>query len=1044
MVQYNHQEIEARWSKKWDELGLYKAEDFSKKPKYYLLVEFPYPSGEGLHVGHPRSFTAMDVVARQRRMAGQNVLYPMGFDSFGLPSENYAIKTGVHPAITTAKNEANFTRQLKSLGFSFDWSRTFSTTDPAYYKWTQWIFLQLYKHGLAYKSKMPINWCLSCKIGLANEEVVNGKCERCGGVVEKREKEQWMLRITAYADRLISDLEIVDYLEQIKTQQINWIGRSEGAEIEFKITNGDSIIKVFTTRPDTLFGATYLVLSPEHELISQLSVTNEKEVQKYIQAANKKSELERTELQKEKTGVELKGVKAINLANGEEIPIFVADYVLSGYGTGAIMAVPAHDERDLEFARKYHLPIVPVVSPTEVRYVVVEKSLPADAVAKLENYGEVIVDKTDKGWGKFFVVKVTIEKENDFIAFLESNLLPTSDGGGAWYADSMNSTNVVVFPNKHFRLWNNDVLQEQIEYGRSVGLPDKQTQKDFAAFVDSDDSALINSGEFNGQSSIEAGPKIAAKVGGKLKTQYKLRDWVFSRQRYWGEPIPMVWCEHCQQQIESSATAISFYRQDTWQQLTSGRKTVETRALNPEEPERFFGNVGVGQFLKAVNKETWDERYFKVTAVWQFKSIEELYKKHPELHEQIWPGSTGKTLQDWLDGYAKSGPEYLDKIKKNGLIAWAVEAVIPGWVPLPEDQLPLELPAVEKYQPTDNGESPLAVMTDWVNTTCPNCGGTARRETDTMPNWAGSSWYFLRYIDPQNNQALADSDKMKYWAPVDWYNGGMEHTTLHLLYSRFWYKFLYDIGAVPKECGSEPYKKRTAQGMILGEGGEKMSKSRGNVINPDSIVDKYGADTLRVYIMFMGPFDQAIPWDTNGVLGVRRFLDKVSSLAEKVTKKIKDDTEVLRVLHQTVKKVTDDIAAMRFNTAVSALMILTNKLHAAPAVSSDSLATLLKLLAPFAPYITEELWSQLGQKGSIHQAAWPEYDAKLTQADEAEIVVQINGKRKCSFVAPATVNKVQLEQLALQQEKVVAALTGQTPTKVIVVPGRLVNIVLVQ
>src|SRR3989339_402898 len=706
---YNHQKIEKEWQKKWEEDEIYRADNNLKKPasapqdpelrrgkdNFYCLIEFPYPSGEGLHVGHPRSYTAMDIIARKKRMEGKNVLYPIGWDAFGLPTENYAIKTGVHPKIATEKNIENFTRQLKSLGFSFDWSREINTTDPEYYKWTQWMFLQFFKHGLAYKTKMAINWCLKCKIGLANEEVVNGKCERCGGEVEKRQKEQWMIKITKYAQRLIDDLDKVDYLPRIKDQQINWIGRSEGAEVDFRVviasgakqshdkgiaassldgTPRNDVIKVFTTRPDTLFGATYMVLAPEHELVRKLrsSIRNWGEVEEYIEKSKRKSDLERTELQKEKTGVELEGIKAINPANNEEIPVWVADYVLTGYGTGAIMAVPAHDERDWEFAKKFNLQIKKVVQPPQ------------------------------------------------------------------------------VIPNSPFQA------------GASSGAIGN-LQGDIESECFSGYGMSINSDFLSGLLTLDAKEKMTEWLEknnvGKRTVNYKLRDWVFSRQRYWGEPIPLVFCPACAK--------------------------------------------------------------------------------------------------------ASAGEENA------------------GWLPIREEDLPVELPEVEKYEPTDNGESPLANMHDWINVKCPKCGGEAKRETDTMPNWAGSSWYFLRYTDPKNKKEFASAEALKNFMPVDWYNGGMEHVTLHLLYSRFWYKFLYDIGVIPKECGDEPYKKRTTHGMILGEGGEKMSKSRGNVINPDEMVKLYGADTLRVYEMFMGPFDQAIPWDTKGLIGCRRFLERVWGVQEK-------------------------------------------------------------------------------------------------------------------------------------------------------------------
>ena len=814
---YDPKAIEPKWQQYWEDKKLFAAADKSGKEKFYCLIEFPYPSAEGLHVGHPRSYTALDVLARKRRMQGYNVLYPIGFDAFGLPSENYAIKTGIHPAVTTEKNIENFTRQLKALGFSFDWSREVVTTDPKYYKWTQWIFLKMWEKGLAYKAKIPINWCLSCKVGLANEEVVGGVCERCGGTVEKREKDQWIFKITEYADRLIKDLDEVDYLEKIKTQQINWIGRSEGAEIDFAVRTESheaaGSLKVYTTRPDTLFGVTFMVISPEHEMITnrKSQIANLKEVEKYVAQAKKKSDLERTELTKEKTGVEIKGLKAVNPVNQELIPIFVADYVLTSYGTGAIMAVPAHDQRDWDFAKKYKMPIREVISGGQINQ---------------------------------------------------------------------------------------------------------------AAYEDIVSGVLVNSGSFSGSSVAEAINDITAWLEangiGKKTVNYKLRDWIFSRQRYWGEPIPMVYCENC-----------------------------------------------------------------------------------------------------------KAKGDYPD-----------------GWVPLPESELPLKLPDVEKYEPTDTGESPLANISDWVNTTCPVCGGKAKRETDTMPNWAGSNWYFLRYIDSRNDKVLADKKKLEYWAPVDWYNGGMEHTTLHLLYSRFVYKFLWDIGAVPKSCGSEPYKKRTSHGMILGAGGEKMSKSRGNVVNPDEVVNQFGADTLRLYEMFMGPFDQAIPWDTKGVVGVRRFVEKVwSAYAGGV--KIVDaaDSELIGLTHRTIKKVGDDIETQDYNTAISALMILTNKILAQGQMDNFVAEALLKILSPFAPHLCEELWQRLGNKKSIMLQAWPEADPSLLAEKFIDLVIQINGKHRDTIKTAADVDEQQAENYARQSVKISAALAGKTVKNVIFVPGRLINFV---
>ncbi len=806
MSNYDHKKIEAKWQKYWEEKKLFAAKDESPKPKYYCLIEFPYPSGEGLHVGHPRSYTALDILARKRWMQGYNVLYPIGFDAFGLPSENYAIKTGVHPAVTTQKNIKTFTRQLKSLGLSFAWDRQVVTTDPKYYKWTQWIFLKMYEKGLAYKAKVPINWCLSCKIGLANEEVVNGKCERCGGEVEKKEKEQWMLKITKYADRLIDDLDTVDYLEKIRVQQINWIGRSEGATVKFQIPNTKYQIEVFTTRPDTLFGATFMVLAPEHELISKVKfqISNFKEVEAYINRAKKKSDLERTELIKEKTGVELKGISAINPVNQKKIPVWIADYVLLSYGTGAIMAVPAHDQRDWDFAKKYNLPIIEVIK------------------------------------------------------------------GG-------------------------DVSK--------------------SAYEDIEEGTMVNSGRFNKLPVKKCISEIThwleeSKLG-KAAVNYKLRDWVFSRQRYWGEPIPMISCQNC------------------------------------------------------------------------------------------------------------------------------------GWVPVPEKDLPVELPKVEKYEPSNTGESPLAAVTNWVNTKCPKCKGEAKRETDTMPNWAGSNWYFLRYLDPKNNKELANKDKLEYWLPVDWYNGGMEHTTLHLLYSRFVYKFLYDLGAVPKKCGPEPYQKRTSHGLILGEGGEKMSKSKGNVVNPDDVVKEVGADTFRIYEMFMGPFDQPIPWDTKGVKGVRRFLEKVWEIYQRqeTRDKRQDEKELTSLLHQTIKKVGDDIETQDYNTAVSAMMIFINKVVDSGGMSRNTAETFLKILAPFTPHLVEELWQQLGAKESIFKEKWPEYEESLARAQTFELVVQVNGKVRDKIEVEADITQQRADKVARERERVKKYLGDKKIKNVIFVPGRLINFV---
>ncbi len=805
-LKYDFTAIEKKWQTKWKDEKTFACQTGEQdKPKFYGLVEFPYPSGNGLHVGHARPYTAMDVVARKKRMDGYNVLFPIGYDAFGLPTENFAIKNHIHPAKVTHDNIANFSNQLHMLGYSFDWDRVVNTTDPSYYKWTQWIFLQLYKHGLAYKTTMPVNWCTSCKCVLANEEVVEGVCERCGSPVIRKEKSQWMLKITAYAQRLIDDLDDLDFIERVKTQQKNWIGRSTGAEVTFKATTGEDIV-VYTTRPDTLFGATYMVLSPEHALVKQWldagKLANADEVVAYQKVAASKSDLERTELNKEKTGVELDGVRGINPVSGKEIPIFISDYVLSTYGTGAIMAVPAHDDRDWEFAKKFGCEIIEVVS------------------------------------------------------------------GG------------------------------------------EDVQK--AAFTAKDDTGiLVNSDFLNGLTVKEAIPVITKwleeqKIG-HAQVNYKLRDWVFSRQRYWGEPIPMVLCEKC------------------------------------------------------------------------------------------------------------------------------------GWQPLPEDQLPLLLPEVESYEPTDDGESPISKMTDWVNTTCPCCGGPAKRETDTMPQWAGSSWYFLRYMDPHNDKALASPEALNYWSPVDWYNGGMEHTTLHLLYSRFWHKFLYDIGVVPTK---EPYHKRTSHGMILGEGGEKMSKSRGNVVNPNDIIEQYGADTMRTYIMFIGDFEKAAAWSANGVKGCKRFLDRVWNLATDQEHTGDEYSKVNEAaVHKAIKKVSEDIEAMKFNTAIATLMALVNDFYANGASRGDMKALLL-MLSPFAPHMCEELWEMAGYGGQVCLQPWPEYDESKTVAATAKMAVQVSGKVRANIEVPADAADADIVSAALAEPKIAKLAEGMELVKSIVVRGKLVSLIL--
>ncbi len=799
-MKYNFTEIEKKWQGIWDKNKTFAAKNDYSLPKYYALVEFPYPSGNGLHVGHPRPYTALDIVARKRRLQGYNVLFPMGWDAFGLPTENFAIKNKIHPAIVTKNNIARFKGQLKSLGLSFDWDREVNTTDPSYYKWTQWIFLQLFKKGLAYKKEMSVNWCTSCKVVLANEEVVGGKCERCGGDVIHRVKSQWMLKITEYAQRLLDDLDTVDYIDRVKISQKNWIGRSTGAEVDFGTTAGD-LLTVYTTRPDTLYGATYMVISPEHPYIETWAdkIGNLDAIHEYQAQAARKSDFERTEIVKDKTGVRIEGVNGINPVTGKEIPIFISDYVLMTYGTGAIMAVPAHDTRDYDFAKAFDLPIIEVVK------------------------------------------------------------------GG-------------------------DVTKE--------------------AFTDCETGVMVNSGILDGLTVEEAKKKITAfleETGkGRPKVNFKLRDWVFSRQRYWGEPIPMVYCEKC------------------------------------------------------------------------------------------------------------------------------------GWVPLPESELPLKLPEVESYEPTDNGESPLASMDSFVNTTCPHCGGPAKRETDTMPQWAGSSWYFMRYCDPHNSEALASKEALDYWLPVDWYNGGMEHTTLHLLYSRFWHKFLHDIGVVSMP---EPYSKRTSHGMILGEGGEKMSKSRGNVINPDDVVREYGADTMRLYEMFIGDFEKAAPWSESSIKGCKRFLDRIWDLQDVLTAQESYSKELEGLMHKTIKKVTEDIENLKFNTAIAAMMSLLNEIAAKKSITRGEMKTLLLLLNPFAPHITEEIWQAQNFGGMLNEQKWPEYDESKCVENTVEIAVQVNGKLKARVTIAADATKDEAIEAAKTQDNAKAAMEGKTIVKEIYVPGKIVNIV---
>lgn len=944
MKQYDHTKIEKKWQKVWESKKPNKVKEDNKKKKFYALIEFPYPSGDGLHVGHIRSNTAMDIISRKRRREGYNVLYPIGWDAFGLPTENYAIKTGIQPSVVTKKNTDTFRRQLKSLGFSFDWSREINTTDPKYYKWTQWIFLQFFKKGLAYKKKMTINWCPKDLIGLANEEVINGCCERCGTPVERKEKEQWMLAITKYADRLDKDLDDTEYLDKIKTYQRNWIGKSEGAEIDFKVKDSEIKIKVYTTRPDTLYGVTYVVIAPEYANIASLisKSSNKAEIEKYISTVKNKTEIERTDAKSDKTGFEIKGVKVINPINNIEVPLWIADYVLADYGTGAVMAVPAHDERDFEFAKKYNLEIKEVLLPNIIDLRNPPK--PGKDYVERRNVHPIVLDrKTGKylalKWKKYDwttfpmggieegedIVEAARREVREETGFTNLKLIKVLDGTvrAEYFAahkdqNRISFTNAVLFElvdhtkvdidqkekDAHEIIWlDRNQLNYNVMTHAEIEMWNDKMSKTNSPYTG--EGILINSDKFNNKNSDSIRKEITKFANGKWVTKFKLRDWVFSRQRYWGEPIPVIHCDKC------------------------------------------------------------------------------------------------------------------------------------GMVPVPEKDLPLQLPKVKNYSPTGTGESPLAGISKWVNTKCPQCKSKARRETDTMPQWAGSSWYYLRYMDPKNSKKFADNKNLKYWGQVDWYNGGMEHATLHLLYSRFWHKFLFDLGLVPT---SEPYKKRTSHGMILAENGEKMSKSRGNVVNPDSLVRTVGADTLRIHEMFMGPFDQAIAWDTNTIAGSRRFIERVWKLQDKVGKVENEKINVQ--VNKTIKKVGEDIEAMRFNTAISSMMILLNEFEKEEIISKGNYEALLKLLAPFAPHVSEELWSILKNKKSIHISDWPKYNESKLVDQNAKIIIQINGKIRGTIESDINASESDIKSKVLELPDIKKWVNGLEIKKVIYIKGKLINLVI--
>lgn len=1146
--EYNHAKIEKKWQKEWQKKNIYKTSEKSGKTKFYVLDMFPYPSGEGLHVGHPKGYIATDVISRMKRMQGHNVLHPMGFDAFGLPAENYALKTKTNPADSVAKNVLRYKKQLEILGFDYDWSREINTTDPEYYKWTQWAFIQMLKRGLAYESYEPINWCPSCKTGLANEDIEDGRCERCGTPIEKKPMRQWVLKITDYADRLLADLDkkdasgktLIDWPEHIKESQRNWIGRSEGALIKFKVQSSNDKdthdVEVFTTRPDTLFGVTYLVLAPEHKLVAKFleTVSNKKEVSDYIARARQESEMERTDAKKEKTGVRLEGVFAINPANNEKVPVWIADYVLADYGTGAVMAVPAHDERDWEFARKYNLPMKEVIMPTEgephegsefrstVSALVHRKSDNKFLALKWNKFnwlslpiGGIYTGETPEHAAEREVLEETGYKAKSIRLLgghVESHFY--ADHKKVWRKRLDQPILLELVDNDpepvedderelHTPLWlsADDMLSKMTFHYNAVGL---------IRYLEDNDSytgpgIVINSAQFTGRKSDEVMKEITDFVGGKWVTKYKLRDWVFSRQRYWGEPIPVIHCDNCKTRKallihgfegRGDSRLYRWLRKELENRgievfaptmLTSEHPTVKSWMKELQPIVKSFGpndiivghSLGSKAALHLLNtakhklghvyliasaigqvrdqnfwenlrkswkgsdidalKGFWDESVNYKTCDKNASSISLIRSDDDEL---INDGTHKNLPKNWkitvLNGYGHfdktdSLPILLEMMEKN---------ISRGIIPVPEKDLPVKLPRVKSYEPTGTGESPLAAINSWVNVKCPVCKGKARRETNTMPQWAGSSWYYLRYEDPKNKKVLVDAKKEQYWSPVDFYVGGAEHATRHLIYARFWHKFLYDIGVV---SDIEPFRKLQSVGLIMGEDGRKMSKRFGNVVNPDDIVNNFGADTMRIYEMFMGPFAQEIAWSTNGMVGVRRFIERVWKLQNKVlpksAKNVVTDKWADSIIHRTIKKVSDDVAEMRFNTAISAMMIAMNEVEKCESLGREQYGTLLRLLAPFAPHITEELWAIMGNRKSIHLASWPQYDERLCADEKVTMVVQINGKVRADFETDPDSDEESVKTIALTMPEVKKWTDGKRIVKIIVVKNRLINIV---